>query len=262
MRRPHPVWAWLMLLAAFSGQTAQAQSEPRSSPAEQALHEPGWSEQGLQSPEEKVQPPPISLTDAARIPQAEFDVGDCSAPPNFDVYHRRQWSISYLTGFSGINLGPAPVPFSMLPEIVRLNRVFNDPRPNRILKGSFEWVFEMDTMPVVNGPASIVIGGSALLRYNFRTFKHKRLIMYGQIGGGGMYTDAYLFHRGVLSTGFEFIINAGGGWNYFLTQRLALTAEWSYLHFSNSGIQLPNIGVNEIGGLIGLTYFFRRRRFD
>ena len=206
--------------------------------------------------------PEHSLTQEARIPLAEFEPCECSATQNRDVYHRRQWSVTYLSGFSGINLGPAPVPFSMLPEIVRLNRVYNDPRPNRILKGSFEWVFELDALPVVNGPASIVIGGSALLRYNFRTHKCKRLIMYGQIGGGGTYTDAYLYHRGVLSTGFEFIINAGGGWNYFLTDRLALTIEWSYYHLSNSGIALPNIGVNEIGGLIGFTYFFRRRRGD
>jgi lipid A 3-O-deacylase len=238
------------MLTAISIQTADAEDK---SPAEQVLIDASVDQQ----------PPPEvsdSVISEAAMPQAGVEAGECEPPAHRDVYHRRQWSVSYLTGFSGINLGPAPVPFSMLPEIVRFNRVFNDPRPDRRLKGSFEWVFELDTLPVVNGPASIVIGGSALLRYNFGTYKHKRLVPYCQIGGGGMYTDAFLYRRGVLSTGFEFIINAGGGCNYFLTDHLALTLEWSYFHFSNSGIVLPNIGVNEVGALVGLTYFFRRSR--
>ena len=255
MRRCLSVWIWLALLTAIFSQTADAEDCRNRSPAEQVLLGPHREQPPAVSPETVPSP----AGDASAL-QTNFEPCDCDPPPQRDVYHRRQWSVSYLTGFSGINLGPAPVPFSMLPEIVRLNRVFNDPRPDRRLKGSFEWIFELDTLPVVNGPASIVIGGSALLRYNFGTYKHKRLVPYGQIGGGGMYTDAFLYRRGVLSTGFEFIINAGGGCNYFLTDRLALTLEWSYFHFSNSGIVLPNVGVNEVGALVGVTYFFRRRR--
>ncbi len=203
---------------------------------------------------------PHSSMDDAIVPRAEFGTVEMVAAPRNDVYRRRQWSVSYLTGFSGMNLGPAPVPFSTLPEIVRFNRVFNDPQPDRFVKGSFEWLFEIDTLPVVNGPASIVIGGSALLRYNFGTFKHNRLVFYGQAGGGGTYTDAYLYGRGVLSSGFEFVIHFGCGCNYFLSDRFALNLEFSYMHLSNSGITLPNIGVNEVGGLVGFTYYFRRRR--
>jgi Lipid A 3-O-deacylase (PagL) len=190
---------------------------------------------------------------AAQLPSAE-----CSRDES--VYRRGQWSVSYLTGYYGCNLGPAPVPFSMLPEIVRINRVINDPRPDRLLRGSFESILQIDTLPVVHGQASIVIGASCLLRYNFHTDRCSRLVCYLQTGGGGMYTDAYLHHSMVLSSGFEFIINWGGGLNFLLTDRLALMAEWSYLHFSNGGMVLPNISVNQIGVLVGLTYYFGRRK--
>ena len=220
----------------------------------------------MQDPDDSDEPPAKSLPapaqsllDAARMPTAEFPTETLAKFTDDDVYHRGQWSVSYMTGYYGINLGPAPVPFSMLPELVRFNRVYNDWRPNKLLRGTFEWVFELDTLPVVNGPASIVIGGSALLRYNYYTPRIRQLVFYTQMGGGGMYTDAYLFRRMVLTTGFEFIINFGAGANYFITDRLALTAEWSYVHFSNGGMALPNIGINQMGGLIGLTYYFKRR---
>lgn len=260
MRRWHSFCAWLVLLTAVPIQSAFSQSPSNDCPAEQALGGIALDKQSDLPTKAPQSQPSHSLTDDAVMPHAEFEAERFDASPEHDVYHRGQWSMSYITGFSGFNLGPAPVPFSMLPEMVRFNRVINDPRPNRFLKGSFESIIEIDTMPVVNGPASIVIGGSLLMRYNFATYKRRRLVFYGQMGGGGMYTDAYLYRRGVLSTGFEFIINWGCGCSYFLTDRLALNTELSYLHFSNSGIQLPNIGVNEIGGLIGITYYFKRRR--
>lgn len=176
------------------------------------------------------------------------------------VYHPWSWSVSYLSGYLGLNLGPrTAVPFDMVPQILRLNCIWNSPRPNRLFKGSFEGIIELDTMPVVRGPADIVIGGSLLLRYNYQTHKDRRWVLYLQGGGGGMYTDAYLHGSPVLTTGFEFIVQWGAGMNIFLNRRLALTTEFSFFHFSNGGIVLPNISVNQAGFLIGLTYYFGRK---
>jgi hypothetical protein len=44
-----------------------------------------------------------------------------------------------------------------------------------------------------------------------------------------------------------------------LNRRLALTTEWMFYHLSNGGIQKPNISLNQMGGLIGLTYYLDRR---
>lgn len=215
-----------------------------------------------QNPQETSAPPEsVTQPGPSLVEQATLDVPLYWPPgsPRNDLYHRGQWSVSYLTGYYGLSLGPDRTPFSMLPEIVRFNRVFNDARPDKLLRGNFEWIFELDTLPVVNGPASIVIGGSFMVRYNYFNRRFKRLVLYGQLGGGGMYTDAYMFKSPVLNSGFEFIINYGNGFNFFLTNRLALTVETSYLHFSNGGIVLPNVSVNEVGVLVGLTYFFKRR---
>ncbi len=223
-----------------------------------------WSSaRGQSEPNPDYVSPTVSPADAVLRDHHLFhrrDLDDiCQADtPRDDFYHPWSWSVTYLTGYVGIILGPLDTPFSMVPEIVRLNCVWTSPHPNRILRGSWEGILELDTMPVVNGPASIVIGGSLLLRYNYATHTCHRLVPYFQIGGGGMYTDAYLHRSPVLSSGFEFIVQAGVGANLFLTRRLALTAEWDYYHFSNGGIVLPNVSVNTMGGLVGFTYYFGR----
>src|SRR5262249_6907403 len=150
-------------------------------------------------------------------------------------------------------------PFGMVLALVRLNCVWTPPRPDRFIRGSFEGVAELDVMPVVNGPASIVVGGSLLLRYNFATCNLRRLGLYFQYGNGGMYTDAYLHGSPVLSSGFEFIIPMGLCTRLMLSKAWALNTECNFYHSSNNNIVPPNVSVNEIGIASGLTYYFGRR---
>jgi hypothetical protein len=180
--------------------------------------------------------------------------------PNDDYFHAWQYDIQFLSGYIGVNLGPmGNVPFNMVPELVRIGCIWNEPRPERLLSGCWEGILELDTLPVVDGPATIVIGSSLLIRYHCVKRKKRRIVPYLQYGGGAMYTNAYLFGSPVLSSGFEFIIQAGFGVNVFLNNRWALTAEWNYYHFSNGGIVLPNVSVNMLGGVIGLTYYIGRK---
>jgi hypothetical protein len=177
-----------------------------------------------------------------------------------DVFRRGQWSVSHLTGATVANLGPmTDTPFGMVIELVRLNCVWNPPRPNKLFRGSWEGVAELDVMPVVNGPASIVVGGSLFLRYNFATCSLRRLGFYFQYGNGGMYNDAYLHGSPVLSSGFEFIIQMGLGARLMLSKAWALNTECNFYHFSNNNIVPPNVSVNEIAIVSGLTYYFGRR---
>lgn len=180
--------------------------------------------------------------------------------PRDDIWRRGQWSVSNLVGCTVANLGPrTEVPFTMVVNLARINCVWNPPRPNRFLRGSFEGILELDTMPVVNGPASIVIGGSLLSRYNYATHNLRKIGLYFQWGGGGMYTDAYLKGSPVLSSGFEFIIQWGLGARWMLSKTWAWNTECNFYHFSNSGIVGPNVSVNEVAIVSGLTYYFGRK---
>jgi hypothetical protein len=179
--------------------------------------------------------------------------------PRDDIFRRGQWSVTNMVGASVANLGPrTDVPFAMVMDLLRVNCMWNPPRPNRFFAGSFEGIAELDVAPVANGPASIVIGGSLLLRYNYAAFNQRKIGVYFQFGGGGMYTDAYLKGSPVLSSGFEFIIQWGLGLRWALSKSWALNTECNFYHFSNSGIVPPNVSVNQIAVLGGLTYYFHR----
>jgi hypothetical protein len=251
--------AWLAALAAVVVAVVAAPGfgESPRSPAEQALARPDPA-QPPDAQAEPTRPEPL-------LPNGPWGPSDtgvaCGPRPPLRNEYFDQWhlSASWLTGYIGINLGPKTwVPFSMMPELFRLNMVMWPPRPGWLLGGSGEWLLELDTIPVVDGPARVVIGGSSIGRYNFLTHKERRWVCYFQFGEGVMYTDAVRRHAGVLSTGFEFILQTGVGMNIYLTDRWAFTAEWMAYHFSNGGIVKPNVSVNMMGGLFGLTYHFGR----
>lgn len=63
-------------------------------------------------------------------------------------------------------------------------------------------------------------------------------------------------HTREMSTRFNFLEQLGAGAHYFLTKKLALTAECRYRHVSNAGIREPNHGMNTWFYLGGITYRF------
>ena len=59
-----------------------------------------------------------------------------------------------------------------------------------------------------------------------------------------------------LSHTFEFNLQFGGGVHRFLRPNLALTAEVKYFHMSCAGLSSPNLGLNGVTGMVGLSRFF------
>jgi hypothetical protein len=127
----------------------------------------------MQIPGESGQIPP--LLERAKV---LFTIDADTHRPDF--FHRGQFSASYMTGLPNINVGPRfNATFGMLPQILRLNLVWNDPHPERILKGSLESTAEIFVVPVLYGPANIVTGSSVMLRYNYLALRDRRWVFYG-----------------------------------------------------------------------------------
>jgi lipid A 3-O-deacylase len=96
-----------------------------------------------------------------------------------------------------------------------------------------------------------LVGLTPHLRYNFAT--GTRWIPFVD---GGVGVTATGIGPPDLSGTFEFNLQPGMGLHWFLRDNLALTSELKYYHFSCAGISNPNSGMNNIGGMIGLTWFF------
>jgi lipid A 3-O-deacylase len=96
-----------------------------------------------------------------------------------------------------------------------------------------------------------LIGLTPHLRYHFAT--GTRWIPFLDVGAG---VTAARIGPPDLSGTFEFNLQAGGGVQWFLTDNVALSFETRYLHVSCAGIHKPNLGLNTLAGLLGITFYF------
>lgn len=183
-------------------------------------------------------------------------------------FMKGQWSATFMGGYLqtpfnwfGVRLGPGGPRLDFIPLNVRLSRVVRGNNgERRFLKGSTEVVVELTNMPITFGSGSFLIGSTISARYNL-SYTRKRFIPYVQFGGGAIYSDSYLGGAAAtnLVSGFNFVIHSAYGSKFFINKRLSFDTETAFYHFSNSGIVLPNIGVNGITGLFGFTWYFNRK---
>lgn len=96
-----------------------------------------------------------------------------------------------------------------------------------------------------------VFGGAPLLRYNFAT--GTRWVPFINAGAGVTGTD---IRDGDLSTKFEFNLQFGGGVRYFLKDNLSVDLQYRFIHLSNAGMDVPNLGVNSSTLMLGGSWFF------
>lgn len=95
------------------------------------------------------------------------------------------------------------------------------------------------------------VGLTPHLRYHFAT--GTRWVPFADIGAGATATGE---RAPDLGGAFEFNLQAGTGVQWFAWDNVALTVEARYLHVSSAGLYRPNLGLNTIAGLIGVTLWF------
>lgn len=95
-------------------------------------------------------------------------------------------------------------------------------------------------------------GITAMFRYNF--LPQGALIPFVQAGAGILALDFDLRNR---SDGFNFSVQGGFGFHYFIADRTAFTGEWRYHHISNAYIERPNLAINSSLFLLGVSLFLQ-----
>jgi opacity protein-like surface antigen len=118
-------------------------------------------------------------------------------------------------------------------------------------RGNAELRGELFTGAQFSPDSEWFVGLTSHLRYSFAT--GTRWIPFADAGAGVTATG---IGAPDLSGTFEFNLQAGGGLHWFLRDHVALTAEARYVHWSCADIHKPNLGLNGVAGLLGLTYFF------
>jgi hypothetical protein len=121
-------------------------------------------------------------------------------------------------------------------------------------RGNFEGRLElfggMQFHPAVDTDGWLV-GLTPHLRYNFAT--GTRWVPFLDAGAG---VTAMGIGPPDVSGTFEFNLQASTGVRWFLRDDLALTTELRYVHFSCAGLHAPNLGINTVACMFGVTWFF------
>jgi lipid A 3-O-deacylase len=153
----------------------------------------------------------------------------------------------------GDNDGPS---IDLAVDSIRLGTMLSNPHGSGFFAGNYELLGEVFGGSIFQGPGSVELGATLIIRYNFIQ-PRSRVIPYMQIGGGGIYTDiSERDSRGLVSLPVNFNLQGTGGLRFMLDRKCSLILEAGYRHISNASIKLPNRGVDSVGGDIGFGFFF------
>ncbi len=97
------------------------------------------------------------------------------------------------------------------------------------------------------------VGFTPKIKYSF--VAGNRIRPYAEFAGGPFWTD--LTGKIPEESGeFNFILSAGFGVSYFLTDQAALNIGYRFQHISNAGTNYPNIGLNASLPYGGFSFYF------
>lgn len=158
--------------------------------------------------------------------------------------------------FSPVGIGPDAETFNYAQTNLRLGWMLNSPGADHPLRGNFEALLELSASGIFEGAGSVIIGPSALVRYNFVQPGWK-VVPYVQAGIGVVYTDAYEDKtQDEIGQALEFTPQASIGAKILIDPNWSVDVEGMFHHISNASIADRNDGVNALGGFIGCTYSF------
>lgn len=205
----------------------------------------------------------VAVLDFACSPQvygaSNSDPGTNVSP---EVYTQDRLTMQLVAGalFATDLFYSAPT-FNYAQTNLRLGWMVNSPPPPQsFFRGNFEFLMEISYSHIFKGFGSYLVGGTALLRYNF-VQSDSRLVPYLQFGAGVVGTDAHEDRSQTnIGQSIEFTLQGSFGARYLVKKNWSVDAEAMFHHISNAGIADRNRGINAVGGFIGLTYFLSPHR--
>lgn len=141
--------------------------------------------------------------------------------------------------------GPAFMPYWMM--------TLTDPMGDSWYRGQISLGAEMVYIQFQEPILTHGVGFAPKIKYTFVALD--RIRPYAEFAGGPFWTDL----AGKIpeeSSQFNFVLMAGFGVSYFLTDQVALNIGYRFNHISNAGTQYPNLGLNASLPFGGFSFFF------
>ena len=81
-----------------------------------------------------------------------------------------------------------------------------------------------------------------------------RFVPYLEVTGGAGGTSLRVPE---IDSTFTFVVEAGAGLSYFVTDKLAINAGYRFQHISNGHTSNPNRGFESDSGVVGVSFYFK-----
>jgi lipid A 3-O-deacylase len=126
------------------------------------------------------------------------------------------------------------------------------PAGPRVLHGSLELGLGPTFQKYEGNRDAFWAGLSAHGRWHFLSLG--RFVPYVELGAGAGGTDLNAIE---INSTFAFLLSAGVGASFFVTDQFAIYGGYRLVHVSNGHTSNPNRGIEADTGLVGVSYFFK-----
>ena len=141
---------------------------------------------------------------------------------------------------------------SFITETPRLSYLFFNPFGSGLLRSAFEPGLEGWFQQYLSPHSATAQGLKVTGRYHFIGFG--RFVPYLEVTGGAGGTSLRVPE---IDSTFTFVVEAGAGLSYFVTDKLALNAGYRFQHISNGHTSTPNRGFESDSGVVGVSFYFK-----
>ena len=174
-------------------------------------------------------------------PDQTFGQGSLVVSP--EVAYGHQFNLEHKEGYTGLDFAYLGVRFGYLP--------FKPLLPDTPLHGAFEIGLEPIYQQYISPKQNYFAGLGMTYRYHFLGLG--RLVPYAEVAAFAGYTNLKITE---IRSDFTFMLYAGAGASYFVSDRTAVYAGYRYEHISNGHTSTPNRGLENNVGVLGMSFFF------
>jgi hypothetical protein len=135
--------------------------------------------------------------------------------------------------------------------------MLSDVHGHGFFRGNWEFLVNAFGGAILDGPGDVLAGVSLGMRYNF-VQPNAKVVPFFQLGGGGIYSDAAHDDsvQHLLGADCSFDLEAAAGVRLMASERFSITAKVDFRHFSNACLAHRNQGLNSLGGVLGVSWFY------
>jgi lipid A 3-O-deacylase len=134
----------------------------------------------------------------------------------------------------------------------RVSHLFFSPFGSGLLRSAFEPGLEGWLQYYLSPDSATAAGLKLAFRYHFIGLGP--LVPYLEVNAGAGGTSLKVPE---INSTFTFVLEAGVGLAYFITDNVALNFGYRFQHISNGNTSSPNRGCNSDSGVLGVSYFFK-----